>query len=207
MSAEHPPSDNSDGHDGSTDPKPGNGPDEETYKKHALDGANATLHEELDHIRKKIRGLQEGLREGENPTPEDLMTVQTTLAHSSESIVAALEDLVVGEEPEIVAELRDLALKTDLQMLHAARRINNGEELSAGPYQFGMADVAWAFAVMELLDEHGAVAEQGTSAGEIEDVGALSEIISEVEAAEDVKLVREEEEADSAESGGEGDRR
>lgn len=166
-------------------------PDEETYRQHALDGADATLHDEMDHVVEKLRTVQSKLRDGENPTPEDLMSVQTALAHSSETIVAALDELTVGEEPEIVTELRDLGLKSNLQMLHAARKIRRGDQLSAGPYKFAMGDLTWSFAIMELLDEHGAVAEQGSSAGEIEDAAALSEIIDEVEAAEDVEIVRD----------------
>lgn len=192
MSAEHAPSDNSDGHDESTGEEPTGGPDEETYRKHALDGAERTLFEELDFLKERLGDVQNRLREGENPTPEDLMTVQTVLGHSAESIVGALEELVVGDEPEIITEMRQLALRSNLQMLHAAKKIRDGNQLYRGPYEFGMADIAWAFAVMELLKDHGAVAERGEKPGEIEDVAALSTIIDEVEAADDVELVRDE---------------
>ena len=191
MSAEHAPSDNTDGHDESIDYEPADGPSEETYRKHALDGAERTLYEELDFIKEELGDIQNRLRDGENPTPEDLMAVQTALGHSTESIVGSLEELVVGEEPEIVATMRELALQSNLQMLHAARHIRDGQKLYPGPYKFGTVDVAWAFAVMELLEEHGAVAESGEAPAEIEDIAALSSIIDEVEAADRVELVRE----------------
>ena len=143
--------------------------------------------EELEHLQKELAEFEDRIRQGDLLTPEDQLRIQRLLVFQVEPITNALENVVIGEEPEIVGLLRELQIGSSVALLFAAGRLSEGRYLLPGPYRNYSAELAWAFAVHELLEEHGAVAVKEDRDGDL-DVDELRSVIEAVEEAEDVVI-------------------
>lgn len=145
-----------------------------------------------EHVAETLTDLEEEVRSGEDLSHDDLLSVHRSLNSSTDEVCNAVNRHVEDDGPAIVEELRDLASGASGSLLSAAFYLNRGKQMSPGLYEYAGADLAWAFAVFELLGESGAVRPAGVSCGDV-DPADLSGVVDAVEAAEDVAIVHTEE--------------
>lgn len=144
-----------------------------------------------EYVAEKLTDLEHEVRNGEDLSHDDLLSIHRSLNSSADEVCNAVERNVEDDGPAIVEELRDLASGASGSLLYAASTLNRGKKLSPGPHEYCGGDLAWSFAVFELLAEFDGVAPSGQIGADV-DPDTLEEVIETVDAAEDVAIVHTE---------------
>lgn len=114
-------------------------PTKEEYRRIALRGAGNEISEQKIQLENHLGALEHKLRRGKNPTPEDIHQLLWQFTETTEVLLGTLEPVTVGDEAEIVKELRNIytdfgTVLTVAKNLHEGNTSKRDEMLDIAEY-------------------------------------------------------------------------